>query len=123
MVFLVTAFEAQLPVLEHHPFRPGFRGALLQSIRRVVEQLTGGCERPIEEAGDVEFGEGHVTVLALPEPQHQLIESVAGSRRDSCTADQPGAEQQDVHVRAVAILQREAGRLDPLANNEAYALT
>ena len=39
---------------------------LFQSIRRVVEQLAGGRERAIKNAGDMDFGKGHVPCWRWP---------------------------------------------------------
>ncbi len=60
--------------LQHEALRLGGQRALLEAVWRVVEQLTRGLHRRIEEGDELLFGEGDMPVLALGEGPHDRVD-------------------------------------------------
>jgi hypothetical protein len=60
-------------VLENDSFGLGFESALLEPIRRVIQQLTAGLHRPVEHSQEVLLDKGDMAVLALGQERHELI--------------------------------------------------
>jgi hypothetical protein len=102
-------------VLEQQVLAARLERALLETVRRVVQQLAGGVQGLIEDREFLHLAEGDVIVASLGEKLEQLVEGgsfigrfgrVAGERMAADgegTAEHGAAEEGTTQERATAL--------------------
>ena len=105
------ALRGQHAVLKNQALAPGFERALLEMVRRLVQQLARGAQRPLEHRHLMHLGEAHPAVAARGQQSEQRGEVVV-----RCVGLHGGGRHRRAGGRARGEPQRRQGAGDrPMA--------